>query len=53
VSGHVGDSVIGAGAVVHGDVTRCVIWPGAVVAAGESLRDVIRAGDDLTVTAAP
>jgi NDP-sugar pyrophosphorylase family protein len=53
VTGRVVDSVVGAGATVHGDVTRCVIWPGATVAAGESLRDAIRAGADLTVTAAP
>lgn len=49
ITGTVSDSVIGPGAVVDGDVTRCVIWPGATVAAGESLHDVIRAGQALTV----
>ncbi|WP_436522181.1 NTP transferase domain-containing protein [Actinoplanes sp. HUAS TT8] len=49
VTGTAVDSVIGAGAVVAGDVTRCVIWPGAVVAPGESLTDVIRAPGGLTV----
>jgi NDP-sugar pyrophosphorylase family protein len=51
VGGRVVDSVVGAGALVHGDVTRCVIWPGATVAAHESLTDAIRAGAGLTVAA--
>ncbi len=50
VTGRVAESVIGAHAEVHGVVTRCVIWPGATVHEGESLRDAIRAGD-LTVPA--
>jgi mannose-1-phosphate guanylyltransferase/MurNAc alpha-1-phosphate uridylyltransferase len=50
VTGRVAESVIGAHAEVHGAVTRCVIWPGATVHEGESLRDAIRAGD-LTVPA--
>ena len=29
------ESVVGAGAAVAGDVTRCVVWPGATVRAGE------------------
>jgi NDP-sugar pyrophosphorylase family protein len=45
-----GGSVIGPGAVVDGEVTRCVVWPGAHVAAGERLVECIRAGD-LTVSA--
>ncbi|MCA2212477.1 sugar phosphate nucleotidyltransferase [Jidongwangia harbinensis] len=49
VTGHAEDSVVGAGAVVAGRVTRCVVWPDAVVAADEDLTDVIRAGPDLTV----
>jgi len=53
VTGRVVDSVIGAGAVVHGSVTRCVIWPGAVVSAGEVLHDAVRAGSDLTIAADP
>ncbi len=43
-----GESVIGAGATVDGSVTRCVVWPGSVVTAGEVLVDAIRA-DGLTV----
>jgi hypothetical protein len=50
-----GESVIGSGAVVAGDIERCVVWPGAVVHAGEKLVEVIRArdvdGSDLTVDA--
>ncbi|MEJ5944417.1 sugar phosphate nucleotidyltransferase [Pseudokineococcus basanitobsidens] len=41
-----GRSVIGAGAVVDGELERCVVWDGAVVGAGEHLVDVVRAGDD-------
>ncbi|WP_326552703.1 nucleotidyltransferase family protein [Micromonospora sp. NBC_01813] len=44
-------SVVGAGAVVRGSVTRSVIWPGARVADGERLVDAIRVGADLTVAA--
>lgn len=51
VTGAASRSVIGAGAAVRGSVTDCVVWPGAVVAAGERLRGVIRAGADLTVGA--
>lgn len=39
-----GASVIGAGAQVSGRVERCVVWPGARVAAGEELVDAVRAG---------
>jgi mannose-1-phosphate guanylyltransferase/MurNAc alpha-1-phosphate uridylyltransferase len=49
VSGVATDSVIGAGAVVRGRVTRCVIWPNATVAESENLSDAIRAGTELTV----
>ncbi|MGK5684670.1 nucleotidyltransferase family protein [Actinoplanes sp. URMC 104] len=49
VTGAVTGSVIGAGAEVHGDVTRCVVWPGARVEAGESLTDAVRAPGGLTV----
>ena len=41
-------SVVGEGARVDGTVERCVVWPGAVVAAGEHLVDAVRA-DGLTV----
>ncbi|WP_410815765.1 NDP-sugar synthase [Micromonospora sp. 050-3] len=49
VTGHCVESVVGAGARVAGDVSRTVVWPGATVRAGERLRNVIRAGSDLTV----
>jgi hypothetical protein len=44
-----GESVIGAGAVVDGEVVRSVVWPGGVVHRGERLVDAIRAGDRTTV----
>lgn len=51
-----GASVVGAGAVVAGRLTRSVVWPGATVPAGEHLIDAIRArradGSPLTVPAA-
>jgi mannose-1-phosphate guanylyltransferase/MurNAc alpha-1-phosphate uridylyltransferase len=50
VTGRAVDSVIGADAVVRGSVTRCVLWPDAVVAAGENLVDAIRTGTGLTVS---
>lgn len=46
-----GRTVVGAGAVVEGRAERCVIWPGAHVAAHESLREVIRVGSTVTVQA--
>ncbi|HEX3823014.1 MAG TPA: sugar phosphate nucleotidyltransferase [Mycobacteriales bacterium] len=50
-----GESVIGAGASVEGTVERCVVWPGAAVAADERLVEVIRVvgsdGEPLTVAA--
>jgi len=50
-----GESVIAPSADVRGSVTRCVIWPDAVVHPGEKLVDCIRArgsdGDDVTVDA--
>ncbi|MFG1871011.1 sugar phosphate nucleotidyltransferase [Micromonospora arborensis] len=49
VTGRCVESVVGAGARVHGDVERAVLWPDATVHEGERLRDAIRAGDDLTV----
>lgn len=45
VTGQVVRSVIGAGAIVEGDVSECVIWPGARVARDERLTGVIRAGE--------
>ena len=44
-----GASVIGAGAVVAGLVTRSVVWPNATVDAGEELVDAIRADGGVTV----
>lgn len=48
-----GGSVIDPSARVEGSVTRCVVWPGAVVHPGEELVDCIRAvgadGEDITV----
>jgi N-acetyl-alpha-D-muramate 1-phosphate uridylyltransferase len=38
-----GASVVGAGAIVLGQVERCVVWSGAEVAAGERLAEVVRA----------
>ncbi|MCG5445061.1 NTP transferase domain-containing protein [Micromonospora sp. NIE79] len=49
VTGRCVESVVGAGARVDGDVSRTVVWPGATVRADERLRNVIRAGSDLTV----
>ncbi len=39
-----GRNVVGPGAVVEGEITECVVWPGAVVASGERLHRAIRAG---------
>ncbi|MET8091790.1 sugar phosphate nucleotidyltransferase [Micromonospora sp. NPDC005220] len=52
VTGRCVRSVVGAGARVDGDVFRTVVWPGATVRADERLRNVIRAGSDLTVPCA-
>jgi NDP-sugar pyrophosphorylase family protein len=46
-----GRSVVGAGAVVEGEVVRSVVWPGGVVAAGERLVECVRVGRELTVPA--
>jgi N-acetyl-alpha-D-muramate 1-phosphate uridylyltransferase len=44
-----GSNVIGRGAVVEGDVTRSVVWPGLHVRPDEVLRDAIRYADGRTV----
>lgn len=44
-----GESVIGPGAVVEGEVVRSVVWSGAIVARGERLEHAIRATHDVTV----
>lgn len=46
-----GESVIGEGAVIEGEVVRSVVWPGGVVAPGERLMECVRVGRDLTVAA--
>ena len=50
-----GESVVDPTADVRGTLTRCVVWPGAVVHGGEALVDTIRArgadGADVTVRA--
>jgi hypothetical protein len=51
VSAAVEHSVVGAGAVIHGEVLQSVVWPGATVAAGETLHRAIRASDGVTVLA--
>lgn len=53
VTGECHRAVVGAGARVHGDLTRVVVWPGGRVDPGERLADVIRMGGDLTVSAGP
>lgn len=50
VTGTCRQAVVGAGAVVHGSVTRTVVWPGARVEAPEHLVDAVRAGHGVTVT---
>ena len=45
-----GQSVIGEGARVAGELVRSVVWPGGVVRAGERLVESIRVGEDLTVS---
>ncbi len=46
-----GESVVGAGCVVKGEVRRSVIWDGCTVGPGEWLTDAVRATDSLTVLA--
>lgn len=46
-----GVSVVGAGAVVEGELVRSVVWPEGVVRRGEVLVDAIRVGESLTVRA--
>ena len=44
-----GRSVIGPGAVVEGELVDSVVWPGCLVAAGEVLRESVRADGGITV----
>jgi MurNAc alpha-1-phosphate uridylyltransferase len=48
-----GASVVGAGAVVAGRLTRSVVWPGAVVGPDEHLVDAVRTETGLTVVSTP
>jgi hypothetical protein len=48
-----GASVVGAGAVVDGTLTRSVVWPGGRVARGEHLVDAVRTDTGRTVTGPP
>lgn len=48
-----GRSVVGEGAVVEGDVDRCVLWPDTRVRPGERLVGAIRAGPAMTVLVRP
>jgi len=48
-----GESVIGEGAVVEGEVVRTVVWDGARVERGERLVDAIRASAEVTVLVRP
>jgi NDP-sugar pyrophosphorylase family protein len=51
VTGRYERAVVGAGAVIHGELTRAVVWPGVYVGADEHLIDTIRIGADMTVPA--
>jgi MurNAc alpha-1-phosphate uridylyltransferase len=44
-----GTSVVGAGAVVEGEIEQCVVWPGAHVRPNEHLARAIRAHEHITV----
>ena len=46
-----GESVVGAGAVVEGELVRSVVWPDGAVRSDERLVESIRVGADLTVEA--
>lgn len=53
VTGVCEEAVVGAGAVVRGRLSRCVVWPGGVVEEDEHLFDTIRVGRRITVRATP
>lgn len=48
VTGACHESVVGAGAIVRGRLTRAVVWPGGYVDRDEHLVDAVRARHDLT-----
>ena len=49
LSASAGQSVIGPGAEVEGDVDECVVWPGGRVREHERLRRAIRASEHVSV----
>lgn len=49
VDGECEESVVGAGAVVRGRLTRSVVWPGGRVGPDEHLVDAVRAGAGVTL----
>lgn len=51
VTGRCRRAVVGARAVVRGELCRTVVWPGGRVDPGERLVDAIRVGRELTVPA--
>lgn len=51
VPGHCDRSVVGAGAVVRGSISRAVVWPGTTVAADEQLTEAIGFGPGLALPA--
>jgi N-acetyl-alpha-D-muramate 1-phosphate uridylyltransferase len=48
-----GQSVVGVGAVVAGEIERCVVWPDAYVGPEEHLVDTVRAGTRDTPVTVP
>lgn len=51
VRGRVSRAVVGASAIVEGDLTRSVVWPAGYVGPDEHLSDAIRVGRNVTVQA--
>jgi len=51
VRGRVRKAVVGASAIIEGDLTRSVVWPAGYVGPDEHLSDAIRVGRNVTVQA--
>lgn len=51
VRGRISKAVVGASAIVEGDLTRSVVWPAGYVGPDEHLSDAIRVGRNVTVQA--
>jgi NDP-sugar pyrophosphorylase family protein len=51
VRGRVSKAVVGASAIIEGDLTRSVVWPAGYVGPDEHLSDAIRVGRNVTVQA--